>query len=119
MLGLPRGSERVGVSVSSPEDPFLGHFQISSHRYLCFSTYQRYEEKEGAQTDRHMSLAMSVSFFNKARRKKTDQALFFLVRRRDNFLVMIQRCHMESVTVLYAPHSFAFKTLLVTAHLSR
>lgn len=103
--------------------PFKTHFWDTCRgpkaEHLYFLTvFKGYEEKEGARTDRHTSLIMSV-FFKKARGKKTDQALFFLVGRRDNFLVMIQHCHMESMTVLYTPHSFAFKTLLMTTHLSR
>lgn len=53
----------------------------------------------------------------KARGKQTDQALFFLVRRRGNFLALIQHCHVETMTPLSSPPSFAFVTLLMAAHL--
>lgn len=116
----PSQGQSVGMSVfPSLQTHFHNTCRCPQAEHLYFSTvFKGYEGKEGAQTDRHAGPTTTV-FFKKATGKKTDQALFFLVRRRDNFLLMIQRCHVETMTVLHPPHSFVFKTLLMPAHLSR
>lgn len=53
----------------------------------------------------------------KARGKQTDQVLFFLGRRRGNFLALIQHRQVETMTPLSSPPSLAFVTLLMAAHL--